>query len=81
MSRPDLSGQEVLNALVKHNFQFVRQKGSHAILKYRPPETNEVRTVTIPLHDSLKTGTLKSIADQAGAKDFHKFCTWIKNNS
>jgi predicted RNA binding protein YcfA (HicA-like mRNA interferase family) len=81
MSRPDLSGSEVLNALVKHNFQFVRQQGSHAILKYRHPETNEVRTVTIPLHDSLKTGTLKSIADQAGAQDFYKFCVWIKNNS
>ncbi|WP_157573603.1 type II toxin-antitoxin system HicA family toxin [Haloplanus natans] len=37
------------------------------------PEYREKRTVSVPLHDELATGTLKSIAEQAGAEDFQQF--------
>ena len=42
-------------------------------LRYLDPNTGEKRTVIVPLHDELDTGTLKSIAEQAGADDFQKF--------
>jgi predicted RNA binding protein YcfA (HicA-like mRNA interferase family) len=80
MNRPDFSGKDVVNALTSFNFKKDRQKGSHVILKYTHPKSGEVRTVTVPMHDSLKTGTLKSIAEQAGAHDFQKFCDWINRN-
>jgi len=57
-----------------------RITGSHAILKYRHPETGEVRTVSVPLHNELKTGTLRGIAEDAGANDFDAFCEWIEDN-
>lgn len=50
------------------------------MLKYEHPQTGEKRTVSVPLHDRVKTGTLKDIADGAGAKDFEKFCRWIDYN-
>lgn len=80
MTRPELSGEDVVKVLTSFNFRKDRQKGSHVILKYTHPDTGEVRTVTVPLHDSLKTGTLRSIAKQAGADDFQKFCDWINRN-
>jgi hypothetical protein len=36
--------------------------------------------VPVPLHDGLSTGTLRDIAEQAGAKDFQRFCEWIDRN-
>ena len=54
--------------------------GSHRKLVYVHPETNEKRVVTVPMHDELATGTLRSIADQAGANDFDAFCEWIDRN-
>jgi hypothetical protein len=37
-----------------------------------------VQTVTVPKADPILIGTLQNIAEQAGAKDFHSFCEWIK---
>ncbi|KXA90544.1 hypothetical protein AKJ37_00135 [candidate division MSBL1 archaeon SCGC-AAA259I09] len=75
------SGEEVIRALQKRKFVPVRQSGSHVILKYRSPVNPEdVRVVTVPLHDELNTSTLRSIAEQAGAKDFQKFKKWIDRN-
>ena len=71
------SGEDVVKALTRHNFRKDRQRGSHAILKYTYPETGEKRTVTVPMHDRIRTGTLRSIAEQAGANDFEEFCRWI----
>lgn len=74
------SGQEVIKALRKHGFEYVRQKGSHAILKYRHPENpDDIRTVTVPRHREIDTGTLRSIAEQAGANDFQAFKNWIRD--
>lgn len=67
MNRPDISGQDVVKVLTRFGFLKDRQRGSHVVLKYKHLVTEEVRTVTVPLHDSLKTGTLRSIAKQAGA--------------
>ncbi|WP_435195041.1 type II toxin-antitoxin system HicA family toxin [Natronomonas sp. EA1] len=71
--RRPYSGAEVIRALQKWRFVRVSQRGSHVKLKYRHPHTDEVRTVVVPLHDELATGTLQDIAKQAGANDFQRF--------
>jgi len=50
---------------------------------WEPPEGHDTdaRTVPVPLHDEIDTGTLRSIANQAGARDFEEFCEWIDRNS
>lgn len=47
--------------------------GSHVKLEYVNSDTEERRYVIVPLHDDLRTGTLRSIADQAGANDCQAF--------
>jgi hypothetical protein len=37
--------------------------------------------VTVPLHDELRTGTLRDITESAGANDFDAFCEWIDRNA
>lgn len=63
-------------------YAWVRTNGDHAILRWEPPEDHEAdaRTVPVPLHDELDTGTLRSIAEQAGARDFEAFCDWTERN-
>lgn len=75
MSRRTFTGREVVKALRKWNFRVVSGggKGSHVKLRYVHPETGETRTVIVPQHGEIPTGTLKSIAEQAGANDFHEF--------
>ncbi|SMO79932.1 type II toxin-antitoxin system HicA family toxin [Halorubrum cibi] len=79
MSGPprNFSGREIVNVLTSVNYRKDRQRGSHAILKYTNSDTGEVRTVTVPLHDRVKIGTLQSIAEQCGAEDFDAWCYWI----
>ena len=82
MSRRTFSGREVLKVLVNvGGFEWRRTTGDHAQLYYEHP-TNESdrRQVTVPLHDELRTGTLREIARQAGANDFDAFCDWIDAN-
>lgn len=60
-SYPTLKPHKVIKALAKLGFEKIRQKGSHAHFK------KEKRIVTVPIHNrDLKTGTLKSIINQAG---------------
>ncbi|MDZ7746820.1 MAG: type II toxin-antitoxin system HicA family toxin [Halobacteriales archaeon] len=73
----DFSGEEIVNVLRKFGYRHDRTRGDHAILNYTHPETGEKRTVTIPLHDRVRVGTLQSIAGQCGANDFHEWCHWI----
>lgn len=78
------SGLEVVKVMVNSGiYEWVRTNGDHAILRWNPPEghESEARTGPVPLHDELGTGTLRDIADQAGAKDFQNFCDWIDENS
>lgn len=83
MGRRPFSGHEVVRVLVNvGGFEWLRTTGSHAQLHYEHP-TNEAdrRRVTVPLHDELRTGTLRSIAEDAGAAEFEAFCEWIDRNS
>lgn len=73
----DFSGDEIVKVLRKFGYRHDRTGGDHAILKYTHPETGETRTVTVPLHDRVRIGTLQSIADQCGANDFRAWCRWI----
>lgn len=74
MSRRTYSGEEIIKALGNWNFRRVDSSpGSHVKLRYTNPNTGEVRIVVVPLHDELATGTLRDIADQAGANDFQDF--------
>lgn len=79
MARRTFSGFEVLRVLVTvGGFEWRRTTGDHAQLYYEHPTNEEDRRrVTVPLHDELRIGTLRSIADDAGARDFDAFCTWI----
>ena len=63
-------------------FEWRRTTGDHAQLYYEHP-TNEDdrRQVTVPLHSELRTGTLRSIAESAGANNFDAFCEWIDENA
>ena len=56
------NAKQVLSYLKKQGFEFVRQEGSHVILK------KGSRTVVVPNHGSkdIAKGTLKSIMKQAG---------------
>jgi predicted RNA binding protein YcfA (HicA-like mRNA interferase family) len=56
---PVISGQKVIKTLVKMGFVVVRQRGSHVFLQ------RGENTVTVPLHNPLKKGTLKSILKQS----------------
>lgn len=82
MSPRGFSGREVVKALAKNRFHIVDRTGSHVKLRYEHP-TNEagVRVVSVPMHDRVDTGTLRSIADQAGAQSFDAFCEWIDRHS
>jgi predicted RNA binding protein YcfA (HicA-like mRNA interferase family) len=51
----------VTKALEKAGFIFDRQRGSHLV--YYHPETN--RTVVVPRHQVIKTGTLREILREA----------------
>lgn len=78
MARSTYSGKEIVTALEKWDFVRVDQTGSHVKMRYIHPETGEKRTVMVPLHDEIATGTLKSIGEQAGAKDFRRFLDAIE---
>lgn len=83
MGRRTFSGREVVKVLVNvGGFEWRRTTGDHAQLYYEHPTNEEDhRHVTVPLHDELQTGTLRSIADRSGANDFDAFCSWIERNA
>jgi predicted RNA binding protein YcfA (HicA-like mRNA interferase family) len=56
---PILSGHEIIKILQGFGFEFVRQRGSHAVLR------NGSVVCVVPIHQSVKTGTLRSILRQA----------------
>jgi predicted RNA binding protein YcfA (HicA-like mRNA interferase family) len=84
MARGTFSGRDVVKVMVNSGiYEWVRTNGDHAILRWNPPENHDsdARTVPVPLHDELDTGTLRSIGEQAGMKDFDEFRDWIERNS
>jgi predicted RNA binding protein YcfA (HicA-like mRNA interferase family) len=58
----DLSGRKVRAALERAGFTFVRQKGSHMILRRSDPAA----LVVVPDHRQVKPGTLRGIVVDAG---------------
>lgn len=79
--RTDFSGREVVKALTKNRFYVVNRTGSHVKLRYEHPSNqDDVRVVSVPMHDSIAIGTLRTIADQSGADDFDSWCRWIEEN-
>ena len=67
---PRVSGAEVVAALKQIGFRFVRQHGSHMILRRDDPFAQ----ATIPDHRELDRGTLRAIIRQVGLSvdDFTK---------
>ncbi len=61
-SLPVISGAGAVRALKGAGFRFVRQKGSHIILRRDQPFAQ----LTVPDHKTLDRGTLRSIIRQAG---------------
>jgi len=60
---PVVSGKDVIRALSRAGFSFVRQKGSHVRMKKQAPDTS--LNITIPLHDELDRTTPRSIIKAA----------------
>jgi predicted RNA binding protein YcfA (HicA-like mRNA interferase family) len=61
---PVVSGFDVIKELRRFGFIVVRQKGSHVRLKKL--EGDETISITVPLHDELKRGTLHRIIVDSG---------------
>ncbi|APX98582.1 type II toxin-antitoxin system HicA family toxin [Natronorubrum daqingense] len=83
MSRRTYSGEDVRKVMVNSGpFYLARINGDHFILRWDPPADHdeEARTVPVPDHDELSTGTLKEIGNQAGMKDFQEFLDWLDRN-
>ncbi|KAA9404712.1 type II toxin-antitoxin system HicA family toxin [Haloarcula hispanica] len=76
MTRRDFSGREIAKVLINEwGFEPAGGHGSHRVLYYEHPDNPaDRRRVTVPMHDSISTGTLRDIADQAGADSFQEFC-------
>ena len=65
MPKPPLvSGKETVKALQRLGFVFIRQKGSHAIL--RRETADSARGCVVPMHREIQPGTLRGILKQAG---------------
>lgn len=79
--RRDLSGREVVKALTKNRFSIADRTRSHVKLRYEHPSNDDdIRVVSVPMHDSIRVGTLRNIAEQSGAEDFEAWCQWIEAN-
>lgn len=78
MPPTQFSGREIVKVLTDNHFYIIGRTGSHVRLRYEHP-TNEddIRVVTVPMHDEIDTGTLRNIAEQSGANDFRAWREWI----
>ncbi|SPE34710.1 putative periplasmic or secreted lipoprotein [Candidatus Sulfopaludibacter sp. SbA3] len=53
-----VTGERLITVLEVVGYVVIRQKGSHVRLQHQGPPTH---TITVPLHNPLKTGTLHGI--------------------
>ena len=60
---PVISGKEAVKALEREGFIIVRQRGSH--IRMNKIASERIIKITIPLHDILDRGTLRSIIRSA----------------
>ena len=77
MARQRFTGREIVSVLTDFGYTPVDRTGSHLKLRYVHPETGEIRNVTVPLGHEISGDTLRHIADQCGADDFHAWYEWI----
>ena len=67
MPKPPLvSGKEAVKALERLGFVYLRQRGSHAILRRDTPDG--ARGCVVPMHREIQPGTLRGILKQAGVE-------------
>jgi predicted RNA binding protein YcfA (HicA-like mRNA interferase family) len=66
----DVSADQAVAALRRLGFIVVRQRGSHIRL------TNATHSVTVPAHNPIAIGTLKSLIRQAGVSE-EDFCNML----
>ena len=59
-----VSADRLIRALEHVGYEVVRQKGSHVRLRRQGPPAH---TITVPLHNPLKTGTLHGILSDVAA--------------
>ena len=45
-----------------------------------PDHDTDNRTMSVPLHDRIPTGTLRPLGDDAGMTEFDEFYQWIDRN-
>jgi predicted RNA binding protein YcfA (HicA-like mRNA interferase family) len=60
---PCVSGKEAVKALTRLRFVFVRQKGSHVIMR------RDASGCVVPMHDEISQGTLRGVLKQAGVEE------------
>jgi len=60
---PCVSGEEAVKALKKLGFDFLRQNGSHAILR------RGSQGCVVPMHREISQGTLRGVLRQAGVSE------------
>jgi len=67
---PVISGEECLKLLMKIGYHFLRQKGSHIVVRKDEPFSQ----IVIPNHKVLDRGTLRGIIKQTGlsVEEFNK---------
>lgn len=56
-----VSAERLIRALEAVGYVVIRQKGSHIRLRHQGPPAH---TITVPLHNPLKTGTLHAILSE-----------------
>ena len=66
---PKVSGKKAIKAFGRLGFHQARQRGGHAILK----KDGFPLLLSVPLHDELKQGTLRSLIRDAGIT-IDEFC-------
>jgi len=59
-----MSGRELCRLLSLHGFQAVRQRGSHLVMQKICDDSTI--TLPVPLHDTVRIGTLQAIIRQSG---------------
>ena len=53
-----ISADRLIRALERVGYEVIRQRGSHVRLRHSGPP---IHTITVPLHNPLKTGTLHGV--------------------
>jgi predicted RNA binding protein YcfA (HicA-like mRNA interferase family) len=56
-----VSGDRVIRALERLGYGVIRQEGSHVRLRHEGPP---LHAITVPLHNTLKTGALHGILSE-----------------